>query len=331
MNIGIRLLPLLLGKIEVDTLDIHDSVILLRPEAIQPTSSAISSLPFERIRLVRSQIQTFDGSDLLNNLHLELRNIGANRETLWDLQAQQINHSVSGHGRLNFYNGEISNGFGKLKLDRVPLARLRAVTPSSLFTWFEDSQGNLSGSLTLDITRNQTWAVFGEVRLKENDQSVPLKLRGKLEHPESGLLIWHDSFIHFSENAVAAIDGNCRNGMCETSIDAINIDLKTWYPLLPETVSFHKQINGLTNLNAHIQWDDHRWDSSAAFKLKDASYLHNELEHSLPDIELQSEELHGDKNSWLAKAILSSADAKGEMAIQSSQKSNGIKEYAGQL
>ena len=326
MDIGIRLLPLLLGKLEINNLDIHDAIIKVRPEAVAPTSSAISSLPVERIQLIRSKIQTFDGADLLNNLHLDLRNIGSNRETLWELQAQQKDHSLSGHGRLNFYNREISAGFGKFKLDRVPLARLRAVTPASIFAWFEESEGSISGSLTLDITHNQTWAVFGEMRLQGEADEPPLRLRGKLEHPEAGLLTWHDSFIHFDNNAVIAIDGECRNQHCETGIDAINIDLKTWLPLLPKGVSFHKQISGVTDLNAHVQWSDKSWDSSAAFRLKDASYRYNEREYTLPEIELQTEELRGDKKSWYAKAILTSPDANGEMAITSSQKSSGSKD-----
>ncbi|ATX79150.1 hypothetical protein Ga0123461_0726 [Mariprofundus aestuarium] len=326
MNIGIRLLPLLLGKVEVDTLDIHDAVIMVRPEALQPTSTAISSLPFERIKLVRSQIRTFDGSELLNNLHLELRNIGANRETLWELQAKQDGHSISGHGLLNFYNGEISSGFGKLKFDHVPVAPLRAVTPESIFSWFDQSQGKISGSLTLDITRNQSWAVFGELSLNGATEEPPLRLRGKLEHPETGVLIWHDSFIHFNEDAVIAIDGECRNEQCETALDATNIELKTWFPLIPKTVSFHKQINGLTDINAVVQWDDQGWDSSAAFRLKDASYRYKETGHQLPEILLQTAELQGDNKSWLVKAALTSPDAKGELVIESVQKKSGIKE-----
>ena len=326
MNIGIRLLPLLLGKIEVDTLDIHDAVIMVRPEALQPTSTAISSLPFERIKLVRSQIRTFDGSELLNNLHLELRNIGANRETLWELQAKQDGHSISGHGLLNFYNGEISSGFGKLKFDQVPVAPLRAVTPESIFAWFDQSQDKISGSLTLDITRNQTWAVFGELSLSGDMEGPPLRVRGKLEHPEAGILNWHDSFIHFNEDAVIAIDGECIKEQCETALDATNIELKTWFPLIPKTLSFHKQINGLTDINAVVQWNDKGWDSSAAFQLKDASYHYKEADHQLPEILLQTEELQGDNKSWLAKVVLSSPDAKGELAIESMQKKSGIKD-----
>lgn len=326
MDVGIRLLPLLLGKLEINNLDIHDAIIKVRPEAVAPTSSAISSLPVERIQLIRSRIQTFDGADLLNNLHLDLRNIGTNRETLWELQAQQQDHSLSGHGRLNFYNGEISAGFGKLKLDRVPLARLRAVTPASIFAWFEASEGHISGSLALDITHNQSWAVFGELSLSGEADEPPLRLRGKLEHPEAGLLTWHDSFIHLDTNSVIAIDGECRNQQCETGLDAINIDLKTWLPLLPETVSFHKQISGVTNLNAHILWSDKSWESSAAFRLKKGSYRYRERDYPLPALDIQSEELRGDKKSWFAKAILTSPDAAGEMAITSSQQRSGSKD-----
>ncbi|ATX82438.1 hypothetical protein Ga0123462_1579 [Mariprofundus ferrinatatus] len=326
MNIGIRLLPLLLGKIEVDTLDIHDAVIQVQPRALQPTSTAVSSLPFERINLVRCQIRTFDDEDLLNNLHLELRNIGANRETLWELQAKQDGHSVGGHGRLNFYNGEISTGFGKLKFDRVPATRLRTVTPKSVFAWFEGSPGKISGSLTLDITRNQTWAVFGELTLLEESGDPPLRLRGKLEHPEAGVLIWHDSFIHFNETAVIAINGECRKDACETGLDANNIELETWFPLVPESVSFHQQISGLTDINAFVQWSAQGWDSSAAFRLKDASFLHKEQQYPLPEIEMQTAELRGDSKSWLARVLLTSPKAKGELSIESMQLQSGKKE-----
>lgn len=326
MNVTIRLLPLLLGKIEIDSLDIHDAIIKVRPEALQPTSTAISTLPVERIELVRSHIKTFDGKDILNNLYLELRDIGSNRETLWELKAQQQNHSLSGHGRLNFYHGELTAGFGKLKLDRIPLSRLRAVTPESIFDWFESSDGNISGSLALDITRNQSWAVFGELSLLGNDQTPSLRMRGKLEHPEANHLVWHDSFIHFNEEAVIAIDGECIDNVCETGLDAMNIDLKTWFPLLPESITFHQRISGSTDLNAHVQWSNKGWDSSAAFKLKDASYLYNHERYPLPELDIQTEELRGDSLSWHAKAIVASPNEKGELTIISSQNRAGLKD-----
>ncbi len=323
MDVGIRLLPLLLGKVEVDSLDIHDAVVFVRAKALQPTSAAISSLPFERIRLVRSQIRTFDGHDLLNNLHMELRNIGVNREALWELQARQENHSLSGHGRLNFYNGEISTGFGKFKFDQVPVERLQTVTPASLFSWFEGSQGSISGALTLDINRNQRWAVFGELSLQESSDAPPLRLRGKLEHPGRDLLVWRDSFIHFNNRAVIAIDGKCRKSACETALKATNVELETWFPMMPKSTSFHKRMSGQTYINTFVQWDDKGWKSSASLKLKNASYRYKEKLHPLPDITLQTSKLRGDSRSWRGKALLTSPVTAGEIIVEGAQKRFG--------
>lgn len=320
MDVGIRLLPLLLGKIEVDSLDIHDALLLVRPETLQPTSTAISSLPFERIRLIRSQVRTFDGQDLLNNLHMELRNIGVNREALWELQARQEEHSLSGHGRLNFYNGEVSTGFGKFKFDQVPVSRLKAVTPASLFSWFESSQGNISGALTLDINRHQGWAVFGELSLQDRIDAPPLRLRGKLEHPDVGQLVWRDSFIHFNRRAVIAIDGACHESSCETALKATNIDLKTWFPMMPAAASFHKNLSGQTHTTAFVTWNDSGWKSSATFSLKNAAYQYKEKSYPLPDITLQTSKLQGDSKSWRGKALLTSSTAAGEIIIEGAQR-----------
>jgi hypothetical protein len=326
MSISIRLLPLLMGNIEIDTLNIHDALFKIQPGNLEPNTKSIASLPVERIQLVRCRIETVNGDKLLDNLHLELRNIGLNQRTLWELQAQQDNHSLSGHGRLDFQWGEITAGFGKLKLKQVPVSRLHPIAPELLSQWLSQGSGHISGALTLDMTERHVWSIFGEVTLDREDDETPIRLRGKLNQPAKGELVWHDSFIHFDSQSVVAIDGACHEGKCNTVIDANNIPLKKWAPFIPQGVTFHSIISGSTNLKATIGWNEDGWQGTADFKLIDGTFSYNGIITALPALHLQTTEMAGDVEQWQIKATLNFANADGGISIQSLKKKNGAED-----
>ncbi|GAV19292.1 hypothetical protein MMIC_P0225 [Mariprofundus micogutta] len=326
INISIRLLPLLLGKVEAKSLDIHDALIKIRPGTMQLTSASLSSLPVERIHLIRSNIQTMDGKAVLNDLHLELRDIGPNRETLWEIQAQQDKESISGHGRLGFQAGEIKSGFGKLKLEQVSLTRIQPFTPKSVHPFINQENGMVSGALTLDIAKNNDWAVFGELKLNSDDNEKPIKLRGKFSHPEKDHVNWRDSFIHLSDSAVIAIDGECILARCSTRLQASNIELQTWSPVIPAGIKFHQQLSGTTGLEAEINWDDEAWHGDIDFNLSEGLFRYKEEEIPLPELQLNADKLSGNATSWQAEASLTSPDISGNMQIISAQKPSGHKQ-----
>jgi len=325
INVNLRLLPLLLGKVEVEELDIHDAVITIDPQSLQLSSETISSLPVERIHLIRSTVQTGDGHKILTDLHLELRDIGSNRETKWELQAQQEYQSISGHGRLNFHAGQIKNGFGKLKLEQVPFSRIQPVLPVSLHKFINPDAGTVSGSLTLDIDNQNDWAVFGELKLLTNSGKEPIRIRGKLSHPQEGLLQWQDSFIHLSNNAVMAIDGECRQEKCSTQLKADNIELETWASLAPQGIKFHHQLSGQTELDAKIHWDNEIWQGEIVFNLKKGYYHFNGNDIELPELQLYTNNITGDASSWQVKARLTAPGIDGNMRIDSTRLSSGQK------
>jgi len=325
ININLRLLPLLLGKVEVEALDIHDAVITIEPQSLHLTSAAIATLPVERIHLIRSTIQTDDGQQLLNDLHLELRDIGANHETKWELQAQQDRQAVSGHGRLNFHAGQIINGFGKLKLNQIPLEKIQPIAPKPLHKFIHHDAGLINGSLTLDINSQNDWAIFGELKLFANDDQEPVKIRGKLSHPREDLLQWQDSFIHLSSNAVMAIDGECKKQNCFTQLKADNIELGTWSGLIPQDIKFHRRLSGKTDIDATINWNNTSWQGEIGFNLKQGNYHLEQGDIELPELQLYANKLTGDDSSWQAEATLTAPDLEGSMRIHSSQSLSGIK------
>ncbi len=328
LNISLGLLPLLLGKIEVNTLDIHDATITIHPESLQLTSTAISSLPVKRIHLIRSRILTPDGTELLNNLQMELRDIGPNRETLWELSARQDEQSISGNGRLLFRAGEIAGGFGKLKLNQLRLSGLKPFVPETLIAWLEDKGKFISGALTLDIPGQQIWSVFGSVELKNNNGKTALNLRGKLSHPAEGKLAWHDSFMSFGKHAVLAIKGGCEKNSCNTSVDAEQVPLSEWFSFLPESVTFQRNISGITNLKADIEWDKKAWQGHATLQLKKAAFHHGEDNIPLPDLQILAGEFSGSAQNWNAKAAINTAQGSDSNAIniRSSLSVNGDKD-----
>jgi len=328
INISFGLLPLLLGKIEVNTLDIHDAIITIHPESLQLTSSAISSLPVKRIHLIRSRILASDGTELLNNLHMELRDIGPNRETLWELNARQGKQSISGNGRLLFRAGEIAGGFGKLKLNQLQLSGLKPFAPETMIAWLEEKGKFVSGALTLDIPRRQVWSVFGSVELKNDSGEIALNLRGKLSHPGEGKLVWHDSFMNFGKHAVLAIKGGCEKNDCNTSVDAEQVPLSEWFPFLPDSLTFQRNISGTTNLKADIEWDKKAWQGHATLQLKKAAFHDGEDNIPLPDLQLLDGEFSGSAKQWSAKATISTAQSSGTNAIniRSTQIENGDKD-----
>jgi len=325
INISIRLLPLLLGKIEVDTLDMHDALFKLKSDSLALSAASISRLPVERIHLIRSTVEAADGTPLLNNLQLELRGIGTEHETLWELNAQHEQQAVSGHGRMVFHQGNIESGFGKVKLANMPVAKLHAFAPASLMHWIEGTGNNLSGSVTVDIGKHQIWALFGEMMLENAQSKLAVKLRGKLSHLSDGKLEWKDSFIHLDKQAVIAIAGSCEHNSCNTTLDAKNIELRRWHQFIPKGVTFHRKISGTTQLMASLQWNEKTWQGQAALKLKKANFRHGDQAIALPTLYLDVNELSGSTSTWNAKAHITSPKVAGVISVFSNQQANGDK------
>jgi len=325
INISIRWLALLLGDIEIKAIDIHDGVFTLKSDKPTLNASSIARFPVPHIHLLRSRIIATNGNTLLSHMQLDIRGIGSTHETLWELDAKQGKQTLSGHGRIIFRQGDIDSGFGKLKLANMPVAKLQSFAPASLMTWIEGEGNQLSGTLTMDINKHQTWAIFGEMLLANPQTSLAAKVRGKLSHLPDGTLVWKDSFIHLGNQAVIAIAGSCEQESCNTTLDAKNIALARWQPFLPAGISFHHNISAITNLTAALQWDGDTWQGKAQLKLKKVQLKQADKAIDFPNLELDIQELSGGHQSWRATASIRSPQAAGVIAIQSNREASGDK------
>jgi len=319
MNITVHLLPLLFGKVEMDSLDIHDAHIKLGGSGIAALSASFASLPFERIELFRSTIDDAAGVSRLGNLHLDVRDIGLNSKTLLEVSARQKGYALQGHAQLLFRAGAVMSGFGKVTMKSIPAALLVTVAPAMLTKWLSRQHQLLTGSLTMDITRGRGWSLFGEIEARDNvaagsEQQEQVRLRGKISHPAEGELVWHDSFIHLQGNAVIALDGHCLAGRCESRLDARNVPVKAWIKLLPDAVSL--PLAGNTRLTGMLHWHDDIWQATGKLGLNHLSFLHEKKMLSLPDMQLIASALHGNSDGWTGQALMSFPGLEGNTHVQ---------------
>ncbi|MDX8401365.1 MAG: hypothetical protein R8K47_01905, partial [Mariprofundaceae bacterium] len=139
---GLRLFPLLAGKIEIDTLNVPDALLRVTKHARHDDAARttfgdlfvrIAHLPLERLRLIRARLEDDGGHVLLDRINLDLRDPGANRETLWEVQAGRGNHILRAQGRIDFRRGRVVRGFGKFHFQQMRLAEPLALAfPSKI-------------------------------------------------------------------------------------------------------------------------------------------------------------------------------------------------------
>jgi hypothetical protein len=324
MIISIRLLPLLFGDIEVSALDIHDASFQVRKGVFeQNVAAAMAGAPVRRIQLVRCHVATFEGQQLLENINLDLRDIGPDGKTLWEIQAKQSKQSFSGHGYLNFSHGDISKGFGKLRLKKIAVSRLQPIAPELLSQSFKASSNTINGVLTLDITGKDIWSVFGEIGLDTGGGKDILVLRGKLSHPAQRQLFWHDSFVHFSDGNVISTQGNCHHDECSTSIATRDIPLSTWLPVLPDDLAFLQMVTGKTDVTASLQWKNGVWKAAGSIDLNEALFRSREKSIALPMLQIRHAGMSGNRKKWQAEAMLSSPGMTGDIEIRSARSGAG--------
>ena len=324
VNINVRLLPLLLGKIEISTLDVHDARFHMRSMLLDQTSlSGLATLPVQRIRLIRAKFNDFDGNPLLDDVRLDLRNLGPEHEALWELRAEQGTRSLDGHGSLDFHHGEVRGGFGKLKFNDVPLTWVTPLASDAIRPWFDNPSNHLNGSLTLDLKENQAWSIFGEVLLSLADSDRTISLRGKLHHPAENQYFWDDSFIRFDEQSVVTTKGECFQLECKASIAAKSIPLTDWQTLLPGQIGMLQMLQGSSDVNAAVQWQEGQWQATGDLLLKGGSFHSQERKRMLPELYFDQATITGSAEQWQAEATLSVAEMYGKIGIRSDRQPSG--------
>jgi hypothetical protein len=310
MLIELRVVPLLLGKIELQGIYLRSPVIRIAPPGKQDTATTtMHGLPRE---LMLDQLSVSDatiindtGQTLIAGLDMDLQDIGPSRMMRWELQARTGEQMASGHGQLGFRLGGIDNGFGKLSLDRIPLQALHDIpwlsAPTSRLAGYGYRQ--LSTVVTLNIGHGNQWTAFSETTVSGDKDRPDIKLRGKLYRDADHALGWKDAFVQIGAGAPIAADGSCdMDGICASTVRGKSVDLAPLAAISAPASPSWQPVSGSMDMQAELGWRHHDWHLTGQAEMRDLTWKDAAGTFNLPDFRLDNLRASGKKHEIVLKS-----------------------------
>jgi hypothetical protein len=318
----LRVVPLLLGKIELAGIYLRSPVIRFAPKGIQQASdTGMHGLPRE---LMLDQLSVSDatiindaGQILISGLDMDIQDIGPSRTMRWELQARTGEQMASGHGQLGLRLGTIDNGFGKLSLERIPLQAVHDIPWLSRLTDRLSSHGyrQLSTVITLNIGHNDRWTTFSETTLSGDPGRPDIKLRGKLYRDAHHMLAWRDAFIQVGPNDKLAAEGGCDTSWaCVSAIRGRSIGLDTFVSITTPATPAWQPVSGNMSVQADLHWQHRDWSLAGEADLQGVTWQDAVGTFSMPDFRISNILALGSKNRVdLKSALFGFAKQSGNM------------------
>jgi len=312
--VHVRLLPLLLGKAEVDKVEFVSPRFRIQAlGSLEAPMSQMAALPFGRLLVQHGSLQLADTPPFLEDFQLDVRDIGANRDVMWEMQAMVDSHLLRSHGRLSMRNGELHDGFGKLKLEQVPLTRFRSFLSEAWTPYLLPSM-TVSASGTWELTRNRVWSLFGDVRLAESGRELGYA-RGKLQRAEDGSLAWRDSFLHLGEQSVVAVSGSCDGDGCKSRLKGSNLPLDYLRPFWVEGLRRPDTWAGTLGIDLTASWQRDVWQMQGEANLSRSDMKFGADSFTLPAARLQIGKLSGTGRLWALEQAQLKAGKAGALDV----------------
>lgn len=317
----IALLPLLLGKIEINAIHVHTPRIELPDhQTAGNTISMLSRLSLARFHIINGSISDVNGKSLLDDVQFDLRDLDPNRELRWEMLAHIDDRPVSSHGKLQLRQGNIVKGFGKLKIDYIPLSRFMRYLPAEISNRESWLPPLLGSAITLDISKGNVWSAFGEVSLATGyEDEKPIILRGKINHNADGELAWKDSFIHIGDKATLATEGDCNRMLkCEAELRGEGLSIASLLAYAPPGNTLQDDIHGMVDLTALLRWQQEHWQGEMDTTWRNITWTTGKSRLSVPTIQLASSRIGGDMqgNLTISDGQLSASGKPGGAQIQ---------------
>lgn len=307
--VQVRLLPLVFGKTEIKSirLDSPRFTLLRRPVSV-PSIQHLAMLPFQRLVVIRGVLSLPDGSDLVDDISLDLRDIGPNRDMLWDFQANMKGHKIRSHGRLELRQGQMYRGFGKFGADHLPAAQLARFVPRIFRSYFS-AKSYVDGSVSLNVSGRERWQLVVEAGLLRETVQLAV-LRGKLEKDPSSLR-WFDTYLHLEGGAVLGLDGRCQVDTCQTKLKGKKLPLEPILAAWPASFAKPEQLQGRFGVDATFEWQRNHWGARGEIDLHHPRLRYGPTLLTFPEWRLDIKDLVGDASQWrFDRASLS--DPRGE-------------------
>lgn len=226
---------------------------------------ANEGLKLKRIDISQSEIHFEKQHLTLEQVNLDIRDIGENKNPRMELRAHIGAGRLDAHGYLHLKRGKITRGFSRLKLQDVPLEFLAHGTTLE----------TLNGSITTHLNQDKTWQSFGHIALQAEHKNK-VELRGKIIGSEQQLFEVSDMILSIKKAGSLQL-----SGACET-LDSCQIDLNSQklksHPILSlwsNEVAAYEQKNNNTfqSINIENSWQNGELSSQGQVIWKSLEYV----------------------------------------------------------
>lgn len=208
------------------------------------------SIKLKRIDISQSEIHFEQQHITLEKADLDIRDIGRNKNPRVELRAHIGDGRVDAHGYLHLKRGELTKGFGRIRLFDVPVS-----------TWFDGtSLKTLSGSITSHINQDTSWQSFGHISIQGEDKT-PFELRVKILGNQGSFLAIDEMVINHKAIGAVQFTGQCEQASeCAFVVNSKKIVAE---PLL-QALNIHSTTDlTLDNFQASVDFSGGQWFTSA--------------------------------------------------------------------
>ncbi len=250
--IDLDLAALLTGKAIAQALYLQDADINITQESQDDWLSLLKNDAFKlkRIDISQSEIHFEQQHLTLEKVDLDIRDIGKNKNPRLELRAHVGDGRIDAHGYLHIKRGEITKGFGRVKLFDIPFNNWNQGTNIQ----------TLSGSITSHLNQDESWQSFGHLSL-QTDTAKPIEVRAKIIGDNTTFLSIDEMVFNHQKIGAVQVTGQCETVQnCNFIMDSKKIAATPLLNIL--------NIQGTTNANlenTHIttSYSDGQWFTSA--------------------------------------------------------------------
>ena len=216
-------------------------------------------LKLKRIHIKHSEIHFEQHHLTLEDVALDIRDIGKNKNPRMELQAHIGEGRIDAHGYLNLKRGEIHKGFGRIKLFDIPLAKWEHGTHLE----------TLNGSITTHINKDASWQSFGHLTLQKEHKNI-LEVRAKVHGSQDDYMSIQNFVLNHKAIGAVRVSGGCEiQKRCAFDIQSENIALQPLFDLLQTQDTADGNIEDIV-IKANL--NNGRWTSYAQASWQQLKY-----------------------------------------------------------
>ncbi len=247
--IDLDLPALLTGKALAQALYLQgaDIDVLHSQEEIWLSLLKTEHFKLKRIHLSQSEIHFDAQHTTLEHVDLDIRDIGKNKNPRLELRANIGEGRLDAFGYLHLKRGEITRGFGRVRLHDIPLQQ-----------WLNQPLlQTLDGSVTIHMQQNKRWQAFGHVSALHKQQES-FELRGKVTGHQQQFMHIEDMVLNMDGVGAVVLSGDCADTKtCHIKLDSQQLNLTPMLFLWDDTL----QDKALTNVKVNQLALEMRWEN----------------------------------------------------------------------